>query len=241
MHFFSGVERRKVMAFDLLTIAGLILTGYTTRIRVGSFDNVVLPAYLGVALAFGWGLNALIEAGERATPQTWARGERLVALLCAAQFALLLYKPWQQVPSARDIKAGEQIVESLRRVPGEVWIPSHPYLARMAGKHGHTHQLAMVDVMRPGQTPEYHLLADSLRTALREHRYAAVVLDGEGWYKDETEPYYELKARMYSEKEPDLFWPVTGFHTRPDFVWMPKPAGATTTTPGATPPPSGTP
>jgi 4-amino-4-deoxy-L-arabinose transferase-like glycosyltransferase len=220
--FFAG-DGARARWRDLGLVAGLILTGYLTRIRVGSFDNVVIPSYLGVSLAFGLGLAALVRLRDAAPPHVRRRGERLVAFLVLAQFALLAYKPWQQVPTREEKEAGGQIVESLRRLPGEVWIPSHPYLAVLAGKPAHAHELALMDVLRSREdTPVQRALMDSLHAAVRAQRYSAVVLDGEGWPKDLSAPYYELKAHMFREEEKTLFWSETGYYTRPDFVYLPR-------------------
>jgi 4-amino-4-deoxy-L-arabinose transferase-like glycosyltransferase len=208
-------------ALDLTLLVSLILTAYVTKIRVGSFTNLVIPAHLATALAFGWGLGALLDF----TGALRERGrtlERFVAVLCLIQFVLCAYKPWRQLPRAADLAAGRQFVESLKRVPGDVWIPSHPYLAEMAGKRAYAHELAITDVLRPGDTPQHQKLMDALRAALRDHRYDLVILDHTGWLKDEAEPYYDHVAQMFGKNEGELFWPLTGYYTRPDFVWTPK-------------------
>ncbi len=206
---------------DMALLTGLVLTAYITKIRVGSYDNLVIPAHLAASLAFGWGLDRLLgfraSLGERG-----AALERFAVVLCLLQFSLLLYKPWRQIPTAAHAAAGRQFVESLGRVPGDVWIPSHPYLAEMAGKPSWAHELALTDVLRQGDTPQHRELMDSLRTALREHRFGLVVLDHTGWLKEEAQPYYDHVAQMFGDDEKELFWPLTGFHTRPDFVWTPK-------------------
>ncbi len=207
---------------DLVLLASLILTAYATKVRVGSFDNLILPAHVAASLGLGWGLGALLEYA-RGLPEERGRSlERFAALLCIATFTLTLYKPWRQLPPAGDVEAGNQIVESLRRVEGDVWVPSHPYLAERAGKPGHAHELAITDVLRPVDSPQHAKLMASLREALRERRWQVVVLDHVGWLKDEVQPYYEHKAQMFGDDESDRFWPATGYHTRPDFVWAAK-------------------
>ncbi len=224
--FLRGRERWRDVARDIAIVAGLLLTAYVTKIRVGSYDNLVIPAHLAAALCFGWGIGAIAESAP-ALPA--ARRTSLLGLACFlgfVQFTLLLYKPWKQVPPESEAAAGRQVVASLERVDGDVWIPAHGYLARMAGKRSFSHELALVDVLRPAGTPQREALLVKIRAALRERRFALVVLDHTGWLKDEVEPYYDHTAQMFAKEEPDLFWSWTGFRTRPDFVWTPKPDGA---------------
>jgi hypothetical protein len=227
LHVFTlGRERWREAARDVAIVAGLLLTAYVTKIRVGSYDNLVIPAHLAAALCLGWGVNALAGISS-ALPA--ARRNALLGLACFlgfVQFTLLLYKPWKQIPPATEEAAGRQVVASLQQVNGDVWIPAHGYLARMAGKPSFAHELALVDVLRPQGTPQRALLLEKIRAALREKRFALVVLDHTGWLKDEVEPYYDHSAQMFGKDEPELFWSWTGFRTRPDFVWTPKPAEA---------------
>ena len=220
------VEWRRT-GLDLVLLASLILTAYATKIRVGSFDNLILPAHVAASLGLGWGLGALLEFA-RDLPEGRGRVvERFAALLCLVTFTLTLYKPWRQLPPASDIEAGNQIVESLRRVEGDVWVPSHPYLAQRAGKPNHAHELALTDVLRPVDSPQHAKLIASLREAVRAQRWQVVVLDHTGWLKDEIQPYYDHRAQMFGADEPDRFWPMTGYRTRPDFVWTAKADSAT--------------
>jgi len=226
-HFFVTPVRARwrELLLDSVLVAALVATGYATRVRVGSFINVAIPAYLGATLLCGLGLGSLESlrtgsAGSR-------RAEAFVALLLVAQFAVLAYKPWQQVPTAADRAAGDQIVASLKRVDGEVWVPRHPYLAAMAGKPWLAHELALQDVLRPVTTPTAEALRAEIVDAARRHRFALVVIDDETWVHDTIAPTYQHVAEMFGANEPDLFWPKTGFVTRPDFVWAPKADSAT--------------
>ncbi len=225
-HFFAPDrwQRPRLLALDLGFTLGMILCAYLTKIRVGSFDNVVLPAYAAGSVVFGFGLNALSEARSQLPERLRFSLERLVAFLCLVQFLVLAYKPWNQLPTKEDLAAGNQCVASIGRWPGDAWIPAHGYLAELAGKPGYAHQLALVDVLRPAQSPERRHLLEELRTAFREHQFSIVVLDENGWVQGELEPYYRLYARMFAPNEPGLFWPVTGYVTRPDFVWIPRTA-----------------
>ncbi len=222
-HFFAAPLRPRLarVTLDAVMIGALVITGYLTRIRVGSYVNVLLPAYLAAAALFGLGLAALFEKRDRATPGG-RMAECYVLLVCLVQFAVLAYKPWLQIPSDADRVAGEQIVESLKRVEGDVWVPRHPYLAAMAGKPWRSHELAMQDVLRRDEMPAQHELVGELNAAARAHRFAVLVLDDETWVHGTFAPYYSLKAKMFRDDEARLFFPVTGYYTRPGTVWLPS-------------------
>ena len=61
-----------------------------------------------------------------------------------------------------------------------------------------------------------------LRAAVRARRFGLILLDETGWLSDEVRPYYDHVAQMFGKDEKDRFWPMTGYRTRPDFVWVPK-------------------
>jgi hypothetical protein len=165
VYFFAPPVRARWrwLVVDAAFIGALIVAGYATRVRVGSYVNVVLPAYLGVALLFGLGVAAL--AARRSAEPAARLAARWLLLLCVAQFAVLAYKPWKQIPPARDRVAGEQIVASLKAVQGDVWVPRHPYLGAMAGKPWHAHELALQDVLRREELPQQHAFAEELHQA----------------------------------------------------------------------------
>lgn len=232
LHFVAAApegSRRRRRVLDAVFVVALIGTAYATRVRVGSFINVTLPGVLGVCLMFGLGIAALTRLSGRGTTPA-LRIERLVALLVLVQFALLAYSPAGQIPSKGDVEAGRQIVESLRRVNGEVWVPRHDYLAVMAGKPWHAHELALQDVLRQGDSPRQRELLGELQRAAAERRFAVIVLDDETWIHDMIQPTYALLARMFRDDEKKLFWPKTGFVTRPDFVWTPRPDSSSVAT-----------
>jgi hypothetical protein len=44
---------------------------------------------------------------------------------------------------------------------------------------------------------------------------------------DEFAPFYTLRAKMFRDDETDLFWPRTGYVTRPGLVWVPSDSAST--------------
>lgn len=108
------------------------------------------------------------------------------------------------LPSAEDRAAGDRLIERLRAAEGDVFIPSHPFYAHLAGKPPHVHRIGIKDVtwnpgpveerqaiLRLGHPPQsivFHLRprpplppgaqdVRGLAEALRDQRFALVVLD----------------------------------------------------------------
>jgi len=201
--------------------AGLLGSAWWLRMFRGSYDNALLPACAGVALLFGLGGDALRARLAAAAPAR-ARGalEAALALAALAQLALLAWNPLAQIPTAADRAAGERLIENLRQAPGPVLVPSHPYLAARAGMPATFPAAALDDAIGHRHGPVGRALAADLERALREHRWAAVVLDNRDWLWDDASPYYQ--AAWPALGAGDGLWTRTGMLTRPDSVLVPR-------------------
>jgi hypothetical protein len=223
--------RPRARGFHAAVVAGLAGSAWWLRMFRGSYDNALMPAYAGVALlaGFGWdawrGHFATTAPGEQGSnPDAGGRrgAARLIAIGALAQFALLAWNPADQLPTRADRRAGAGLVENLRRVPGEVLVPSHPYLAVRAGKPDHFHEVALTDVLaRRGHGALERALSDSLEAAFRDHRWATLVLDTRDWLRAGAEPYYAPLGSAFDSDT--VFWSRTGMLTRPQVVLGPKP------------------
>lgn len=207
---FRGAQAAKTppaaAAIHGLGLAGLVLAAWLSRAHVGGYDNTLMPACAAAALVFGPALARTLEA----------RG--LVALgagvLALGQFWLLRYDPRAQLPTEDDRVAGEALVERLRAVEGQVWIPDHGYLAERAGKRALAHGMTLIDLLQSSDHARAQLVADELARALAEKRFAVVVLD-QDWSNDlpALAQGYERSELPYVDAR--TFVPVTGDGRRP--------------------------
>ncbi len=187
---------------------GLVVAGWYVRRRTGSFNNIVIPTYGGVALLFGLGLARLVEM---------ARGRTFVELavlaLVAFQFFHLRYDPRDQVPSDAQRATYARFVERLGELEGEVFVPEHPWLPTLAGKSSSAHRLAIQDCFT-------ERVAAELDASLSSRRWAAVLLDRR-WERVAA----ELEAN-YVARGPFLdapLRPMTGLFARhPPTLWTPR-------------------
>ena len=111
---------------------------FLSRIHEGGYPNVVLPAYLLIAVA-----TAVAFGTER------RRFAVLVATLAlVGQFGALAYDPGKYIPSAEDEARSERAVAAIDVLPGNVYVTSYPIYGRRAGKPEFVHTAAAIDVMR---------------------------------------------------------------------------------------------
>jgi 4-amino-4-deoxy-L-arabinose transferase-like glycosyltransferase len=218
--FLAGPLRSRSDLFWLAAAVGMVGGAYRSRVQIGGYDNVLLPAYAILSILCGLGLALF-----RATPGS-AGGERPAWHIgmwaaCLVQLIGLAYDPRTAVPTPADTRAGEQVLGTVRGVPGEVFVPYHGYLAALAGKRPYAHIMTVVDVLKL-QLPMSEALAEEHRAAFRERRFGAVLLDDRESYVfiRELEASYVLDRELLTD--PAAFFPVTGVRTRPLSLYVPR-------------------
>ncbi|MCA8976157.1 MAG: hypothetical protein KDC98_15660, partial [Planctomycetes bacterium] len=88
------------------------------------------------------------------------------------------------LPTAADAEAGQRLVAMLREADGDVIVPYHGYLARLAGKRGSAHAMALYDVRGARSRELLGPLRQQFVDSARQRRAALVVLDGLGPIED---------------------------------------------------------
>lgn len=191
--FFAATDAsRERFWFHAAAAARLLGASWSGRLHEGGDPNVLMPACAAVALCFGLGLHRLLEPALRDPPAPRARwlGVGLLAV-CAAQFAVLDYPLARQVASPADERAGRALVERIRDIEGDVWMPSHGFWTRLAGKPSFVHRMAADDVVRSGDRARSGPLEDEIRAALAARRFAAVIVSDK-YFRLELERNYRL-------------------------------------------------
>jgi hypothetical protein len=202
------LARRERLTLGVIA-AGMIGGTYVVRIRAGSYDNTLMPAYAMIAILSGMALPIVARPGRAILGYgAWL-----------AQFALLLYNPAPQLPTRADLIAGRALVERIRQVEGPVYIPCHGYLAAMAGKPTHAQMMALGDALRSPRPDVRDRLNAEVTQAIREHRFAAIIQDGD--WLPELERYYAPTGPVFQDEK--VFWTRTGLRTRPQLIFLPRP------------------
>jgi hypothetical protein len=157
----------------MLAVTGIVVAALGKG-TVGGYSNAFIPAVYFSSLLIG---VALATATATATHATLAWALALATLLWAPR----LRKP--PTPTADDRAREAALIAEVRAVDGEVWLPTRPWYARLAGKQPLAGEMAANDI-GPSGVP-----IPGFDDALRARRFAAVVID---------EPYDVLLQPLFA-------------------------------------------
>ncbi len=212
-----GRGRESAAWFYLALLAGTLSGSWVSRLNEGGVENVLMPAYAGLAIVLGLGL----DAAEKGLPRASEEARRLTAvlcLLCLAQFVWLWYPPGAHIPTQADRRGWDQVMEMAAGYPGEVYMSFHGYLLSLVGKQTTAHYAALRDVMiHDYGTVDDDLTAEIAR-AMKSRRFSAVVRDM-GVRPPGFKGNYRLDRKI--SWPDDAGWPVAGRRTRPERIYVP--------------------
>jgi len=203
--------------FALSTVVGAI--GWGTEF---AHFNAYMPAFLHGALAAGAALPAVL-ACVRALGRDHRHGEA-IAKTCALAAAVPLaitcglarWQPQRFIPTAADVAAGGRLIERLKSIDGDLWMPSHPWYLVLAGKSPHVHRMGIKDV-----TTRQTRTIDGLDDKLRNHGFAALVLDNRDLNLElpELRQAYRPAFVLPNSERPRVH---TGADVWPESIWIPS-------------------
>lgn len=202
-------SKKERARFGLLTL-GMLAIAFFSALHSGSYRNTLLPAHAILSLLFGLAWSK-VHQKERGSGQRIAF--YLVAIL---QLGLLSYNPANFIPGKEDQRAGQDLVRQIREIDGPVLIPRHGYLAALASKKSTAHEMAMNDVLKGDREGGGRALFSEIEHALESRKYGAIIVDY-NWLQPDVEKFYKKKRIIFAD--PNLFWPVTGARTRPEFIY----------------------
>lgn len=205
--------------FYLFAAAGMLGASWAGRLHAGGWPNVIMPGFAILAILFGLGLHAVLDAAAGLAAPRRHRIEAFLLAVAAIQFASLAYKPSRYVPKSRDARAGQHLIDKIRKIEGEVFVPAHGYLAQLAGKRAYAHQMAIIDIIGIGGGQAGVDLRAEIEQAISQKRFNAIITDI-GFFMPEIQRSYRRDGNIFEDEK--VFWPVTGLHIRPDSLYVPK-------------------
>ena len=212
--------------------AGALVSSWWNRSFAAAYVNALMPMMACLGLLLGLCLGLPKPAPGRYLFQ-WA-----ALLLAAVQFVKLVYDPRTVLPTARDERAGQEMLALIRSYPGDVFVAGGSYYPAMVGKPTFANWGAIVDSsglwdtdldVQRGKRPDprRRIILDELEAAVASRRFDAVILDdtsGTGpwdtYWNSLLAPYYRFDRIIFAE--PDVFWTISGGPTRPQLVYVPR-------------------
>ncbi len=214
-------QRKDHVWFYSLFAAGMLGASWLSRLKAGGYDNCLIPAYAALAILLGVAVPVALkfhdEKLHEELEKTLARSFLYAALMI--QFLVLSYNPLNQIPTQADRAAGDSLIRKMASVNGNVFLPFHGYLSSLAGKKSHAHVMAIHDVLISTNDKGKAILQADIAQALQERRFAAILLDVEHPEEIPLEQDYAMQEKIFERAE--VFRPVTGWITRPEFVYKP--------------------
>ena len=183
----------------------------------GGYKNVLMPLAAIIATLFPICAYQLSSRLRQHIAQI-----DFVPWLILFAYASLAYNPFGQLAlfgSAKQRAGGDAFIAKLRDMPGDVWIPFHGYINRMAGTPTHIHFMAMNDVLLVGDSTSKRLQRE-IDSAYVSHRFARIILDENRVYPFNSIAHYTCATTILGT--PNVFLSRIGdAPTRPQFVYLP--------------------
>jgi hypothetical protein len=210
-------KNRKRFLLWVLILTGAVASSFLSRVKIGGYDNVLLPMFVIFCIFTGAGLSrilTLIHGGAS------GRTEPFVYVACLIQLVILAYNPFAQIPSKEDLIEGNQLVVYLSNIDGQVYLPDHGYLLSRSGKNSYAHHAAIWDVLRTDQITEGKEILDTqLEGTIQSQLFDFIIMDEEGNFCcPDIDTYYTRVGEVFDDDT--SFYPVTGDKRRPTYIYI---------------------
>ena len=159
----------------------ICLLSWMGRLNLGGQVNTLLPIYAFVSITAGIAADKIIFNNFNGSNIEDIYKRACVVMLLIFQFAIFLYQPQDYIPSNIASVTERNLIERIRNTKGAVFIPSHSYLAFLAGKDEHANINAIQEVM--GDAGNFSPLIDNISISeeyanlIRNRKFKMIILD----------------------------------------------------------------
>ncbi len=206
-------------AFYLVCAVGMFGVSWLSRIHLGGYFNVLIPAFAAAAILFGLGLSELFKVLAESKSNGVNIVKFVVLLGIAAQFFVLLYNPIPQMPTSKDYEYADKFYSELKNIEGEVFIPDHQYVPKYSGKKSRAHYYVLRDLIN-SDADVSKKINTLYERSLSGGKFSAVILDKMRAYP-EIEKHYRFERAIFPADD-FLKCKTGGRKTRPNFIYVPK-------------------
>jgi len=221
--WFPRLHRRHLTPlWFLLLAASATAAGLSGYLKIGGYVNNFFPILAALSILCGLSANMLWRITERPIPQLLFHIVVLVATILALK--PLDFDKKRILPYPTSIERGRELMEKLRSLDGDYYIPHHNFYTVMAGGEPFYNVDAVRDMNWAG-FPTPRRLVD----ALRRKKFRYIILDMDIRYEWLPEEVRRIIKRNYVFVGPVVRYrhfrelePVTGCPMKPQFLWRAK-------------------
>ncbi|MGQ9818936.1 MAG: hypothetical protein ACUVQ1_03305 [Candidatus Kapaibacteriales bacterium] len=198
-------------SFYTLFFISSLINSYILRLHYGGYNNVFIPLIIS--------LSILLPIACYYYQKIYFANKlfgKFIYLAIVVQFILLIYKPERAIPKHEAITAGLNFIEFLKKADGEVFIPAHSYISRLAGKKSYTHFVLMNDLFI-SSLQEKNSLYFEWKEALKNGKFSLIIMENHIYLPLIDEYYFQFRDLSLDS----TFITLTGY-TRPTKIYMPK-------------------
>ncbi|MBN1405563.1 MAG: glycosyltransferase family 39 protein [Candidatus Omnitrophica bacterium] len=220
LYFIANLFRqdRKNRLFYFFLFIGTVGVSWKSRVMQTGYDNVLLPAYASVAVLFGLAVNSVIQLLSKHAMKALTI---VFYIICITQFIILHYNPFKQIPTSADEAAGRKLIEEIASMDGEVYLEGHGYLSLLAGKKSYAHDMSLYDILCDTKNERFRkILSDDIMETLKKRKFDVIIIDNHSVLENVIREYYKLERKVFEDN--GVFFPVTGWRVRPEYIYVPK-------------------
>jgi len=176
--------RQPTIRFYLLTLLFVPLCGYI-HMHIGAAPNTEMPVFAVFAmlggLSFAW-LEEWLHADmtDQASAQLRWLGSVILPCAMAVQLCTGLYGPHDYAQLGESKTNTEAVIREIQQMPGQVYLPTHPYYAVMAGKTGYADFISLFWVLPALDPVSRAQLEQQIGGILNDPQVSGVFLDNTG-------------------------------------------------------------
>ena len=210
--------------FYAALLSGVLLGSWYAKLKLGGFVNNLIPSYAVLSIVAALAAYSMLQHLEFPRLLRGGFSSTLIYSLILLQFIWFAYNPYSYIPSQEDWGAGNRIVAFVENLKGDVLIPSHPYIASMAGKTAYAHFGPLYDVLIGADSKTSQDLKAEVISEISSKKFEYIIIDSDPdveWFPEELEKSYMLKETI-PYKDRSTFRPKVSVQGRPELVYMPK-------------------
>ncbi len=204
--------------FVALTASGLSMLAYLNR---GGWINNLTPAFTSYAILFGIGMDTLAnKISNWKNPRALKLFLCLLWFGCSIQFVALRYHPTAQIPTNKDLQAGNMLIRKISALNGDVLILRQNYLALLAGKLPFVSQNTLAEIAgNYGQNPaaEWKNLEAEINQSIKNKRFTAIILESPDIKIESLLGCFKREIIEYASDT--TFFPIEGDVSRPTVIY----------------------